>query len=487
MKNFASLFLAICFCQTLFSQALYPGNVDPDFDPGTGFEVAVNLFQGMRVHALPDGKVYVGGDFISYNDDSDLGSFVRLNADGSADAAFNANNSVSGIVRDIAVREADGKVILAGITNLSPGNPSGGMAVINADGTLDENFETQGGFTGGNTTVTSVAAQGDQILVGGRFTQYRGQNRKFLTRIEADGTPDPAFTQIFNSYLDGVIRQIVVLPDNSFIAVGPIGDSFESVGKIWYCDPDGGLDSEKTAILESFNGAITHIELMENGQMVILGSFSSFQGQPAARLIRLNPDLSRDNSFTSGLINLVTISDFLGIQVARCAVQADGKVLVAGYFSEVDGTVYNGIVRFNDDGTIDQEWGTGEGFNYPATDVAMANDGKIYVVGRFWEYDGASRSGIVRIMAESTLSNNRETAGPFNIYPNPAVDVLFFESDAEVREVHVFDLTGKVVRSLAGPALSGGRLDVTALKPGIYLAKIVGAGEQTTVRFAVAR
>lgn len=477
----------MCFCQNLSAQALYPGNVDPDFDPGTGFEVAVNLFQGMRVQTLPDGKVYVGGDFIAYDDDTDQGSFIRLNPDGSADAAFNTNNSVSGIVRDIAVRETDGKVILAGITNLSPGNPSGGMAVINADGTLDENFETQGGFTGGNVTVTSVAVQGDQILVGGRFTQYRGQNRKFLTRIEADGTPDPDFNQIFNTYADGVIRQIVVLPDNSFIAVGPIGDSFESVGKIWYCNPDGSLNTDKTAVLESLNGAIIHIELMENGQLMILGGFTSFQGQPAQRLVRLNADLSMDTGFTSGLINPVQGSEFLGLILARCAVQDDGKVIVVGYFTEVDGTVYNGIVRFNNDGSIDQEWDSGAGFNYPATDAAMANDGKIYVAGRFWQYDNIPRSGIVRIVAESTLSLDQAASSPFKIYPNPASDVLFIESDMAVREMQIYDLTGRMVYAAAG--LSSGllSLDLAALNPGVYLARIAGAEDQRTVRFVVTR
>jgi len=190
----ATILLFILLLHTLSTaQLLPPGSLDPTFDPGTGFEyVPGSLEPGRtRVHTMPDGTLFVGGEFTSYDGQS-IGSFIKLDADGNPVEAFNANNTVAGIVEDIAVDGNTGKIVLGGITELAPGVPSGGMAVLLPDGSVDPGFDAGSGFTGNNIRVTAVAVQGDKYIVGGRFYQYQGVTRRFLTRLNADGSVDNA-------------------------------------------------------------------------------------------------------------------------------------------------------------------------------------------------------------------------------------------------------------------------------------------------------
>lgn len=489
MRN--SLPLLSFYCLATFSgaQTLPPGSVDHGFDPGDGFEVAQQLFQTMRVLVQPDGKVLVGGDFLSYHD-LEKGSFVRLGPDGVQDAAFNASNALTGIVRDIALDPENGRILLAGITNLAPGTPGGGMAVLLADGTVDPGFSTGGGFTGGNQIVTAVAVQDGKYLVGGRFFQYQGITRRFLTRLNADGSVDPTFPQPFNAYMEGNIHKILVLPNEDFVVIGALGfDSFETHARIWYFNADGGLNATLTNAMGQINGVLQDIHRLENGQLLILGTMTSYAGQSVAgRLIRIGPDGTLDNTFSSGLVGL-TQGGFQGTLTRRMAVQADGRVVVVGYFTNVAGTAYKSIVRLNSDGTIDPEWDPGTGFDHPTTDVAVTDDERIYVVGEFWQYDGTPRSGIVRIHGEATNATGMAAAGMSDVrsWPNPAQDLLHFDAPAGIDRLQVIDPAGRVLMEQMSTPVLPLTIDVRRLAPGSYLLRTWHATESRVDRFVIAR
>ncbi|MCX6878652.1 MAG: choice-of-anchor D domain-containing protein [Verrucomicrobia bacterium] len=103
------------------------------------------------------------------------------------------------------------------------------------------------------------------------------------------------------------------------------------------------------------------------------------------RIARLNADGSLDAGFNPGA------SDW----VDSLAVQADGKILVGGFFTTLGGLARNHIARLNADGSLDA------GFN-PNTDwsvysVALQADGKILIGGGFTTVGGVRRNGIARL------------------------------------------------------------------------------------------
>jgi hypothetical protein len=85
------------------------------------------------------------------------------------------------------------------------------------------------------------------------------------------------------------------------------------------------------------------------------------------------------------------------------ALQADGKVLIGGDFTLVDGEVRNRVARFNADGTLDDTFKPGLGPNNTVYDMEVQADRKILIAGAFTDVNGFPRSGIARLNAEVPL------------------------------------------------------------------------------------
>jgi len=73
----------------------------------------------------------------------------------------------------------------------------------------------------------------------------------------------------------------------------------------------------------------------------------------------------------------------------------------------VGGDFERGILRLNDDGSLDSGFATGVGFNGPVNSIVAADDGSgdIYVGGNFTEYDGKAVSGLVRLKSSGLLDD----------------------------------------------------------------------------------
>jgi len=60
----------------------------------------------------------------------------------------------------------------------------------------------------------------------------------------------------------------------------------------------------------------------------------------------------------------------------------------------------------------------------------------------------------------------------FSIYPNPANEVLYMDSDAELNSVQVFDMAGKMLQEIHMGGAQKGTLDVSGLHKGMYILEI---------------
>ena len=115
------------------------GSVDLTFDPGVGadFHVTTVAIQG-------DGKLLVAGEFSKFND-INRRKVARLNADGSVDESFQSGGTgANDTVYALAV-QADGKIIIGGRFSSFDGVSRSRIARLNSDGTLDEGFNPGSG------------------------------------------------------------------------------------------------------------------------------------------------------------------------------------------------------------------------------------------------------------------------------------------------------------------------------------------------------
>ena len=78
-------------------------------------------------------------------------------------------------------------------------------------------------------------------------------------------------------------------------------------------------------------------------------------------------------------------------EVTSVAVQLDGKVILGGGFIEVDGVLRNNIARLNADGSLDISFDPGSGANDYVVVIAVQPNGKMIIGGWFTEVDGVAR------------------------------------------------------------------------------------------------
>ncbi|HEV2693744.1 MAG TPA: Calx-beta domain-containing protein, partial [Verrucomicrobiae bacterium] len=180
------------------------GSLDTTFNPGLG---ANGTVYSLAVQST-DGKIVIGGDFTAVNGNTNCNHIARLNLDGSVDAAFTLTNGASDSVRAIVI-QPDGNILIGGLFTNVNGQAASHIARLTPTGAVDATF-TAG--VGASDAVFSIALQSDnRILLGGEFTQCSRVTRNRITRLNPDGTVDPAIN--FGTGADNFVAALVVQQD----------------------------------------------------------------------------------------------------------------------------------------------------------------------------------------------------------------------------------------------------------------------------------
>ena len=172
------------------------------------------------------------------------------------------------------------------------------------------------------------------------------------------------------------------------------------------------------------NGYVWVVVVQPDGKILIGGSFTTVSpnGGPAVtrnRIARLNPDGSLDTAFNPNVTdtNPNTI-------INAIAVQADGKVLVGGFFSSIGGQMRNNIAR------LDATTGLADSFNPNSNErvyaITVQADGKILAGGGFTNIGGQARNHIARLAAATGL------ADAFNPSANGFVYAIATQADGKI-------------------------------------------------------
>ncbi len=387
----------------VFGTPAIPGNVDTAF--GADWNGTDNSIRSVAIQ--PDGKILIGGHFSSVSDSagtSNRSRIARLHADGTVDTAFGADGKgASGSVNSIAV-QADGKILVGGFfTTVSDATDThfrNCVARFNADGTVDTAFGAVGMGAGG--TVTSIAVQADgQILIGGSFTDVSDgaatHNRSHIARLHADGTVDTTFGAE-GTGTDQTVSCVKVQVDGKILIGGNFTNVSDATGsrdrrRIARLHADGTVDTTFGAEGKGTNAEVSSIAVQADGKILIGGFFTDVSDAAAthnrATIARHHADGTVDTAFgAEGTgTNLV---------VSSLAIQADGKILIGGDFTRVSDATgsYNRrkIARLHADGTIDTAFGVDlAGPNHAIHSVAVQADGKIVIGGNFTEvFDAAT-------------------------------------------------------------------------------------------------
>ena len=245
-------------------------------------------------------------------------------------------------------------------------NGEGKLVVSQSGGDSFEVFNVGGGT---NAQVTSTAVDTDgKVYIGGLFTNYSGSATNYIARLNSDGTLDTTFN---------------------------IGTGFGASSNIRTIAP------------------------LPSGDVVVGGSFSSYNGTSISNIAKISSNGTLDNTFRpqpSSAVNVVYI-------------QADGKILVGGEFSTISGSSIGRIARLNSNGTLDSDFNPGVGLGSTVHDIAVQTDGKIIIAGNSTSYSGSTVQKVFRILDSGSVDTsftapNIGAGTPYSLYLDSSEKVL---------------------------------------------------------------
>lgn len=447
------------------------GSLDVGFSSGTGFDLGTNGDGAGYINELillPDGRMMVGGHFAAYNGIGRTG-IARLNADGSLDASFTPGaitGTYSSFLNTFTL-QADGRVVVAGSFTAVDGVARPGIARLNADGSLDTLFNVNGGFKLGTLSggLYALAVQVDgRVVVGGSYTDFDGIAVTNLVRLSSMGARD---TTLATDSLRKPGVATVAVPTGLKIVVG--GGTYFNVVTGAACPGVARLNADGTLdptfyVGSGFGGnfssgdlgpptVLNTFTIQPDGRIIVGGDFTSYNGTPCSGLARLGTNGSLDNSFNTGV-------GFNGY-VTSVVIQPDGRLVVVGHFSTFNGASRLRIARLNTDGSLDASFNPGTGFSGDVTSLALQADGRLLVGGEFPTFNGVERIGIARLNADGSL----DTSFNPGLSVDNAVLALAVQPDGRVVVGGKFRLFGGVARGGIARLNTDGSLD-TSFFPG---------------------
>ncbi|MBS0657314.1 MAG: hypothetical protein JSR82_03585 [Verrucomicrobia bacterium] len=374
--------------QTFTTRSTGPGDVELAFAPDIqGGEV-------LCVAVQPDGKIVLGGFFTHVNG-VPRQNLARLLPDGSLDLAFDPapDNVVQGLAVDLNALYVGGSFASIG------GQARTGLARLGFGGSVDATFvpSLNGPVEGLALGRVDGFAPVEPVVWGG-FTQASGLPRAGLARLGSDGA---VATSLPDLAPDGPVYCVLVHPSGDLL----IGGAFTALGGAARAgfaaiSPTGMLRSGYS--FAAPGALVTTVGLSRQG-IVVGGSFTALAGGPQRNLARL-----LDDGF--GTLDATFIAPTDG-PVLGVAAQADGSLLVAGGFTQINGAAPAALARVTATGATDASFDAGVRtfFSLPPTvrSVHLQPDGRVLATGQFGYLGGEARAGFARLAntaATRTLS-----------------------------------------------------------------------------------
>jgi hypothetical protein len=339
------------------------GSVDTDFNVGDGgLKDGSDNGQIWDIKKVGD-QYLISGKFDQYKNIDCTNGLILLNQDGTIDPNFNATvgaysagggdnptgrwvdeyNGVAYVAGEFLYWD---KAILGSTTpDLYTASPR--MVGINiADGSINTGFTSQFDTTPG-VDIEVIKVYEDKIYVGGNMGSYGADTRRWLYRLNLDGTLDTSFnaTSIGGDVLD-------IEFDGSTIWVAS-----ESGGGIRRVAKSNGVDTTWAwgPGITKLNNVAEAVSVVGD-VLYVVGDFTTYNGVSANRIVAINKsDATRFTAFNVGT--------GFDARVRNLAV-TDTHLYCTGNFTTYNGVSVGRIAKISlTDGSLDTSFDTGAGFN----------------------------------------------------------------------------------------------------------------------------
>jgi hypothetical protein len=354
-----------------------------------------------QFYEMNDGRALVIGQFTNYDNKgiiTPINRIARTSLDGDYDRTFRTGRGANGALS--RVMEIGGRFVIAGgfsgynqrtenISNITTLFPNGAIDTIKIQ-------------TKRKPTITDTVTQK-------WFPKFNGGTNNFINRIYPHQGKILA-TGDFRYY----VKRTYDKDNYDFTRDTVILDSTE-IRQILRFNLDGSLDKTyrfNTSTNKgnvSANGPIDtymHTDAANLEKLMVFGNFSTFDDQPAVRILRLTASGTLDPTFNPGS----GVDNGIGSLTYNAATR---KYLITGTFTKYNGKPANGIALLNEDGSLDESF-SAKSFEggYPGFARQISN-GLIVVSGYFRKYNNVTRNGFMVLTPAGLLAPGYNATGPF--------------------------------------------------------------------------
>jgi uncharacterized delta-60 repeat protein/uncharacterized repeat protein (TIGR01451 family) len=384
------------------------GSVDTTTQNGVGFNTYVN-----SLSLQPDSSILAGGEFTSFNG-YPFDYVARLLPSGAFDTGFLFNLSgASGTVWQAlslppSAGQVDGNIMIVGdFAQVNTVN-SLNIARLNLNGSLDVSFNPGSGADGAIFAITNMflsnATNGviTNYVIGGAFANYNGNPASGVARVTSTGLFDSSFNLGFGATgSNAVVHTLAITPYNQ-ILVGGDFTSFNNQTRHYLVElnEDGTLNTNFAAfdgVSSDINGSVRALLVQPDGRILIGGLFSAVNGRNFNYIARLNSDGSLDTNFNVGV--------GCNNNVQALALDDQLRILVGGAFTQASGVTRNGLTRLNPDGTVDPSINFGFGANGFVDTILLQTNDEIDVGGGFTSFDNVPENNFARLFGGANAGN----------------------------------------------------------------------------------
>lgn len=390
------------------------GTIDNSLDthPLSGYPVNIsikdkydNLFLG-PIDLYGYEKInYLTGSTNNYSIIPNVGyatGLVKISSTGSHNETYVTRQS-GGVILSMDIDNSKYQLYLGGSFLRQPNSNPGVNDLIRfcrvsaTSGTVDSTFNTMynstyGGFRLNRTSSATTAADVysvkydpviDKVYCGGDFGFYNTATASRIIRITSTGSNDPTFNTYQSSTQSGFNLGVRVIE----------------------VDRTGGPN---------------------DGKIYVGGNFTTYKGITQKYICRLHPNGSIDNTFNIG--------NGPNNSVTKIVILPNGSLFISGLFTDYNGISKSYVCKLNEDGSIDNTFDTGTGFQYVGlndytssysgtpqiNNIKYDPVGKLYILGNFAMYRGVYKNGIVRLNMNGTIDTtfNDNGYGAQNTYIN---------------------------------------------------------------------
>ncbi len=251
----------------------------------------------------------------------------------------------------------------------------------------------------GTNSITGDALYNPTQLVQKYITYYNPQPNGYATTVglklklteQKKAYKYKAGVEYFQLVTGGTMAQLFPLLDLN--AYGPLQNYVYEHGMKFRWGK-GLASASQTPFDGGFNDTVHTVAIDSGGNYYIGGEFTSYNGTPCSRIIKLNSNGDYDPSFNFGAGFNDTVRT-IDIQ------PSDGKIIVGGDFSEYDGNPsIDALVRLETNGTVDSTFAVSNAFQ-PGEGVYKVTiqpvDGKVLVGGSFTSFNTIPVNRLLRL------------------------------------------------------------------------------------------